>query len=209
MPAVNENNIALRFLSSNFIVFTWEGIKGANEYEVIKERGTTRVSTTIRPKEITRTAQVMCSQFTKESNVLCYEDTVDSGAQYRFISILNKTYIFKRFLVSAVKNVNCTSYNKFLFGSNLPYSYSYNYGNNYGPYQAYGDYGLSGYADYSDGDEDLCNCNQCSCCNEKSIDTCEALPHASIETLIEQRIPKIIPKPTVDIVADEEAGTIT
>ena len=92
VPAVNEDNITLRFLSSNFIVFTWEGIKGANEYEVIKERGSTRVSTTIRPKEITRTAQVMCSQFTKQSNVLCYEDTVDSGTQYRFFSRLNRIF---------------------------------------------------------------------------------------------------------------------
>jgi len=76
-------------------VFTWEGIKGANEYEVIKERGETRVSTTIRPQEITRT--VMCSQLTKNSNILCYEDTVDSGAQYRFF-IKKKSIIFYYFL---------------------------------------------------------------------------------------------------------------
>jgi hypothetical protein len=107
--------------------------------------------------------------------------------------------------VSAVKNVNCTSYNKFLYGSNLHYpsQFSNNY-NNYGPYPA--DY--SSYADYSV-ETDECNCNKCSCCNDKSIDTCEALPHASKETLLEQRVPRIIRAPIVDLLADEDAGTIT
>ena len=104
--------------------------------------------------------------------------------------------------MSAVKNVNCTSYNKFLYGPNLHFSNDYNM--NYGPYPA--DYTL--YADYSF-ETDECNCNKCSCCNEKSIDTCEALPHASKETLIEQRVPRIIRAPIVDLLADEDAGTIT